>query len=183
MNNNDTTIQEIETSIALVKKDVENFSHLFNKLEAVVGKMGEVSNNINRLLSVHDQKLETLDDKMEKSSGLFQTELKELHNHIRSNNRDIMEKLRSSEESINNNLKYVRETLDRENKILRESIDSDNKLFKESIDRENTIIRNSIISNNQRISALERWRWIVIGGAAVLYFVVNKTPFSLAIVS
>lgn len=170
-----TNNQDLETTVALVKKDLDNFSQLFNKLDLTVGKMIDISNDVSKLLSLHEQRLENLyqndkllESKLEKNTVDLSEEMKELHHHIRNNNRDVMEKLKSSEDSIKNDIKYIRDSIDRENKNLKDSIDTTNENQK---------------TLTKRLDALERWRWVVGGAIMTGVWVLNRSGISFTIFS
>lgn len=170
---------EIDTTVALIQKDLDNFSQLFDKLDVTVEKISEANNNISKLLSLHEQRLENLyqndkllETKLEKNAGSFSEEVKQLHYHIRDNNKDVTDKLKMTEESIKNDIKYTRELIDRENKTLKDLMESENKE-----------LNNSIESANKRIVALERWRWLVGGGLLVVIWFLNKSPIAFSILT
>lgn len=175
MNNN----QDLETSIALAKKDIDNIGMLFNKLDANVEKISEVANNVSRLLALHEQRIDSLssndrllDAKLEKTYLDFQNEMKDLYSLIRNNNRDLLDKMKSTEESIKDDIRFVKELIDRENKTM-----------KDSFQEENESLKKSIAENNKRITALEIWRWAIVGGSVVLVFLLNKSPIALSFFS
>src|SRR5687768_18175159 len=80
---------EVETTIALIQKDLENFNKLFSKIDVTVEQMREVNVNINRLLSLHEQRLEELhktdkflEIQLEKNVDRKSTRLNSSHGYI-----------------------------------------------------------------------------------------------------
>jgi|SRR5687768_11422589 len=168
---------EVETTIALIQKDLENFNKLFSKIDVTVEQMREVNVNINRLLSLHEQRLEELhktdkflEIQLEKNVNSFSQEMKDIHKHIRENNRDIVEKLKTSEESIKRDIRIIQDTIDRENKIFKDAVETENKKLIETLDK-----------SNRRIDALEKWRYVVGGGFLVVIWALNKSSISLSL--
>jgi uncharacterized phage infection (PIP) family protein YhgE len=142
-------------------------------MDATVTKISEVSNDVSKLLALHEERIETLyqndrilEMKVEKGNLNFAGEIKDLHQHLRSNNRDFMDKIKDFEESIKNDIKAIKETIDKENKSIRDDIAETKAIIKE---------------NQTRITALEKWRWLVAGGWAVILWLLNKSGISFSV--
>lgn len=151
-------------AIALLKRDIENFNSLFSKLDDNLEKMSEVSNSVSRLLSIHDQKLDllsetdrVLENKLEKNIHSFMNEIKDLHSHINSTNKNLMDNLKLTEGSLKSDIKSIKDDI--------------------TLDRAS--INQSITEANKRIDAIERWKYVIIGGSAIVGYLLNKIPFSV----
>ena len=48
---------ELETEVELLKKEIRDQSRLFDRLDIAIEKLTDVSNCINRMLAVHEEKL------------------------------------------------------------------------------------------------------------------------------
>lgn len=159
---------DLETQVALMRKDLDNFTSYMSKMDVTVSKISEVSNDVSKLLALHEERIETLynnnrtlDSKLEKRDFSLSEEMKDIHQHLRNNNRDFMEKIKSFEEIIKNEIKYVKDTIDRENKFMKDDISE---------------AKSSIKENQMRISALEKWRYKMVGCLIVATWIINKIP-------
>lgn len=47
----------LETEVAVLKSDVTRMASLFSRLDTAIEKMGDVSNNIAKMLAVHEELL------------------------------------------------------------------------------------------------------------------------------
>lgn len=48
---------DVKTEVLFMKKDLDNLSVLFEKLEVAIDKLTDVSNSINKMLAVHENRL------------------------------------------------------------------------------------------------------------------------------
>jgi len=148
------TVKTLETEVALVKQDVSQIGQLFSKLETALDKITDVSNNISQILAVHEQRLhegekefETLRSDMNTAEDKFDHEVKDLHSRLTSNTREIENKMSKEIDKVLDSIKDLKEHL---------------------------IDKNDKIEN--RLVALERWRWILVGAMIVFSMIVPELP-------
>jgi len=65
----------LETEVAVLKSDVNRMASLFSRLDTAIEKMGDVSNNIAKMLAVHEERLSKQDDIDEELFSLAQLKL------------------------------------------------------------------------------------------------------------
>jgi len=169
--------KDLETEVILIKRDMLQYAQIFGKLDSALDRMSTVSIDINRLLSLHSEKIDNLqkaDDhinqKFESSIKEAKIETKELNLKIEEVTRDLYRKIEKSHQEIISRLDTARASnkLDHENEknqILAKIQEIDVKLN----------------DANNRVIALERWRWLIIGGAFVISFIVSKIPYNVLI--
>ena len=136
---------DMETEIALLKSKVSDMEKLHVRLDDAISKISEVSNCINRMLAVHEEKLANQEEAVFAAEELieqrrteFSNEIKELHSRITTNTKEIM--------SI---------------------ATSQHKEHSEAIAKLHTDI-------NKRVGVLEKWRHVLIGGSIVIGFVLHR---------
>ena len=100
----------IRTDVELLKKDVHSISRLVDKLDVAIDKLTDVTNCLNRMIAVQEEKIE-------------------------------------KQEQDDNYLKEVITKIDR------------------------------------RVTAIERWKWLVVGGALVVGFAIAKYSIITQIIS
>ena len=148
----------LETEVALVKNDLSQMGQLFSKLEVALDKITDVSNNIGQILAVHEQRLQdgekefkTLKDEMVSAESKFDNEVKDLHSRLTSNSREIENKMSKEIDKVLDSIKDLKEHL---------------------------ITKNDKIE--ERLTALERWRWILVGAVFVAAVLIPEMPNFLA---
>ena len=136
---------DLETDIELLKSKVSDMEKLHVRLDDAIGKISEVSNCINRMLAVHEEKLANQEEAVFAAEELieqrrteFSNDIKELHSRITTNTKEIM--------SI---------------------ATSQHKEHSEAISKLHTDI-------NKRVGVLEKWRHVLIGGSIVIGFILHS---------
>lgn len=148
---------ELETEIALLKSDVHRMTSLFEKLDTAIEKMGDVSNNIARMLAVHEERLnkhDTIDEELftlvEKRKQELQGDVKELHSRISTVSRELSNDLSDTEHRIMN------------------ALTSGMSDLKRCITEETKAVNSQHKDLETRVNELEKWRWTIMGGSIVL---------------
>ena len=136
---------DLETEVELLKSKVSDMEKLHVRLDDAISKISEVSNCINRMLAVHEEKLANQEEAVFAAEELieqrrteFSNEIKELHSRITTNTKEIM--------SI---------------------ATSQHKEHSAAIQKLHTDI-------NKRVGVLEKWRHVLIGGSIVIGFVLHR---------
>ena len=138
-------MSELETKVEILRRDLDNQKRIYDRLDVAIEKLTDVSNSIHRMLAVHEEKIARQEEKM------IQTEIE----------KDV----RGTELS-----KRIDELHIRLADTVKEIIDQQmfhHKDLNKRIER----ISDSITS---RVGVLEKWRHIIIGGAIVVGFILNK---------
>ena len=53
---------DLETEVQLIKRDIEDVKSIHGRLDVAIDKLTDVSNCINRMLAVHEEKLSRQED-------------------------------------------------------------------------------------------------------------------------
>ena len=153
----------METEIAVLKNDVHRMTSLFEKLDTAIEKMGEVSNSIARMLAVHEEKLsyqEQTDQELftlvEKRKAEIQLDVKELHSRITTVQRELSDDINDTENKIMNALSVGLTDI------------------KSCITAEHQAIAEQRSNMERRLTDLEKWRWIIIGGSTIAALFAQK---------
>ena len=136
---------DLETEVQLIKRDIEDIKSIHGRLDVAIDKLTDVSNCINRMLAVHEEKLSRQEDssvELEKQIESRRTELlskiDDLHSRVTTNTKEIMVNAAAQHAEQNKEIQKIREEL------------------------------------SNRVGVLERWRWIIIGGSIIVGFVLQK---------
>lgn len=148
---------DLETKVAVLESDVNRMTSFFQKLDTAIEKIGEMSNSISRMLAVHEERLNRHDDINEELFTLIenrrqeiQGDIKELHSRITTVSRELSHDINETEQrlmtAMTHGMTDIKKCITEETKITTEL----NKAVE------------------QRVSELERWKWLVMGGSIVL---------------
>ena len=136
---------ELETKVKLLEKEIHDRKGVFQRLDIAIEKLTDVSNCINRMLAVHEEKIARQEEAIFEAEGLIETrrielttKIDDLHSRITTNTKEIM----------------TAATLQH-----KEHTDDIQKL------------RNNLTT---RVGVLEKWRWLIIGGSIVVGFLLHK---------
>ena len=120
--------------IAKLKKDVEEFDRIHNRLDIAIDKLTDVSTSIKSMLAVHSEKI----SRQEQIDEIIFEKLKERAGEIEEIRRELTREIEQSEKRLLLEIKAI---------------------------------RNDI---GARVGMLEKYRWIILGGAIVIGWIVSN---------
>lgn len=136
---------ELETEVKLLKKELHDQTKINGRLDIAIEKLTDVSNCINRLLAVHEEKIARQEEAIvvaEQQIEVRRTELTakidELHSRITTNTKEIMTLASAQHEAQNKEIQKIKDEL------------------------------------VARVGVLEKWRHVLIGGSIVIGFLLHK---------
>jgi len=140
-----TNMVELETQVQLLKKELHDQSKIHDRIDVAIEKLTDVSNSINRMLAVHEEKLGRQEEAIfeaEQKLEIRRTELTikidELHSRITTNTKEIMTAAATQHAEQNKEIQKIRDEL------------------------------------KDRVGVLEKWRHVLIGASIVAGFILNK---------
>lgn len=142
----DNGLNAVKTDVEILKKDVSNIQGLLGKLDTAIDKIADATNGISRILAVHESKLE-------------------------ETNADLLEAQSRSEKSDELLHQRIKEKDQEQKEIAQENHEALMDFLKDHDDR--SAISLDEIYN--RIRVLEKWRWIIIGGAAAILYLLSES--------
>lgn len=147
----------LEAEVAVLKSDVNRMASLFEKLDTAIEKMGDVSNSISRMLAVHEERLtkqEEVDEELytlvELRKKELQSDIKELHSRITTVSRELSDDITETEQRLMTAMTYGMSDI------------------KKCITEENKAITEQQLALEKRVTELERWKWLIMGGSIVV---------------
>ena len=129
--------KDIELDVEILKKEVSDMKAIHSRLDTAITKITEVSNCINRMLAVHEEKISQQEDVQNKQQTDIDTNVRELHFRITSNQKELLERMTKQHREAEIEIRRLREDV------------------------------------VNRIGVLEKWKYLVIGGAIVVGFIVQ----------
>ena len=145
-------MESLETKVAVIEHDLKQIQVVFSRLDLAIEKIGDVSNCINKMLAVHDTKLEAQENVNEdiyQSLEVHRQETKEsnaeLHSRITTTTRELETKIQTTSDKLLNAISDLKKSVEKEEE-----------------------------KHKERIDKLERTKYIMIGGGVVLGAIITK---------
>ena len=135
--------EELRTELELLKKDFLALNNLTERLDIAIDKLSEVADGMNRILAVHELKLEN----HEKQIQLWNTQYENLHERINTSRKEFADDLTKGREIIINKM-----------------ADLDSAQTK------------TLAEISARVDKLEKWKYLMVGGAVVVGFIISRMP-------
>ena len=136
---------ELETEVILIKKELHDRKKIHDRLDIAIEKLTDVSNSINRMLAVHEEKITRQEEaifeaeqQIEVRRSELSRQIDELHSRITTNTKEIMTAAATQHTQQNKEIQKIKDEL---------------------------------IS---RVGVLEKWRHVLIGGSIVIGFMLHK---------
>jgi len=85
-----TTMSDLNTEVQLLKKEVSDMKMIYSRLDKAIEKISDVSNSINRMLAVHEEKISQQEEAQIRTEQEINKDIKELHSRISTNNRELI---------------------------------------------------------------------------------------------
>ena len=151
----ENNIQGLVKDIATLKADVRQQNDLHSRLDDAIVRLTDISSSIKSMLAVHDEKIRRVDSSqddlyssLEERRREWEIDLKELHSRISTQGRELREAIQDTTMVGERQYKEHAEAMRKINETL-----------------------------NKRVGILEKWRWLIIGGAILLGFIIQNMEF------
>ena len=100
-------INNLKLDVELLKKDVEQFDTICDRITASIEKLQEANQNLVKMISLHEQR----HDQHEKVEDDLDDDVKDLHSRITTLNREIHERIDQVEHHITQRIDELRSDL------------------------------------------------------------------------
>ncbi len=138
-----------------LQKDITKISTIVDRFDVAIDKLTEVSTSVSQLLAVHETKITAHDVLTKQTVELMEKRRVETDDKIQI----LHERISSGERELKANIDEQYDELMKEIKEMRA----------ESTTQHNTL--------SDRITTMEKWMWIVIGGAIVVGAILGQVNF------
>jgi len=138
-----------------LQKDITKISTIVDRFDVAIDKLTEVSTSVSQLLAVHETKITAHDVLTKQTVELMEKRRVETDDKIQI----LHERISSGERELKTNIDKQYDELMTEIKEMRA----------ESTKQHTTL--------SDRITAMEKWMWIVIGGAIVVGVILAQVDF------
>ena len=111
-------------------------------------------------------KLETQVEAIKDDVAELKGDMKEIHSRITTQTREIVEKIDSMERRLETKMTVGAAAATQQHNDIKDEIQQDLKKMTSNMD-------NDIKKVTDRVDTLERWRWMIVGGAVVLGYILG----------
>lgn len=115
-------------------------------------------------------KLETQVEAIKDDVAELKGDMKEIHSRITTQTREIVEKIDSMERRLETKMTVGAAAATQQHNDIKDEIQLDLKRMAANMD-------NDIQKVTDRVDTLERWRWMIVGGAVVLGYILGHLEF------
>ena len=84
-------VTDIELDVELLKKEVDDMKKIHGRLDTAITKITDVSNCINRMLAVHEEKISQQEEIQIRQATDLSNDVKELHSRITTSTKEMTE--------------------------------------------------------------------------------------------
>ena len=139
-------LNAVKTDVAILKKDVSNIQGLLGKVDDAIDKIADASNGISQILAVHQSKIDGTSDDIGALAKSSERSDELLHKRIKEKDQEHRDLANDNHEAL---MDFLKDHDDRSVVTLEE-------IFK-------------------RIRVLEQWKWVVVGGAAAILYLLSES--------
>ena len=102
-------VTDIELDVELLKKEVSDMKEIHGRLDTAITKITDVSNCINRMLAVHEEKISQQEEVQIRDAQTFANDVKDLHSRITTSQKEITELMRKQHYEFEGEIRRLRE--------------------------------------------------------------------------
>jgi|TARA_B100001996_G_scaffold289819_1_gene230004 chromosome segregation ATPase len=138
----------LQTKIAVMESDIKQFTNLFGRLDISIEKITELNTSIKEVLAVHEQRISATEVDIERTYDTFEEKYEQLHSRISTTNRELAKDLKDHQTKVMDAVMELRD-----------------------------LVGEHAQHHDDRIRALEKRQWMMMGAAAVLGFLIGNLEF------
>jgi chromosome segregation ATPase len=143
------TVKSLETEVELLKREVKDMKLIHVRLDSAIEKIADVSSSLHTIMAVHEEKLIRQEEQLEDQEKEFRDTVQELHSRITTNAKETSTQMGEMERRLHDAMNEHNKKETEQFLKLREELQT-------------------------RVGILEKWRHLIIGGAIVIGFILQK---------
>ncbi len=143
------TVKSLDTEVELLKREVKDMKLIHVRLDSAIEKIADVSSSLHTIMAVHEEKLIRQEEQLEDQEKEFRDTVQELHSRITTNAKETSTQMGEMERRLHDAMNEHNKKETEQFLKLREELQT-------------------------RVGILEKWRHLIIGGAIVIGFILQK---------
>jgi chromosome segregation ATPase len=141
-------LAKLTERVAILENQSTQLNSVIHKLEIAIDRLSEVSGSLREFIAIHDHRLQKIEDDVDTNY----TEERDARKSLEAQVHEVRGMVISMEMKLSSHIRSEENMLNEQERTL-------------------SGIEASINKFGERIGSLEKWRWLVVGGAIVAYFV------------
>ena len=141
----------LETEVELLKREVSEMKEIHLRLDSAIEKIADVSQSLHTIMAVHEEKLIRQEENLDEQEKKLESNIMELHSRITKNAEQQTHQMSEMERRMIQAMKDHNKSETEEFQKLRQDLQN-------------------------RVGVLEKWRHLIIGGAIVVGFIIQRLP-------
>ena len=142
----DNGLSAVKTDVAILKKDISNINGLLTRLDTSIDKIADATTGISKILAVHDSKIKDSAEERAEMSRMAEKSIELVHKRI--SDKDEEHKVLTQENHT---------------KLMSFLKDHDDRSY------------GTLEEISSRVRVLEQWKWVVLGGAGAIVFLLSES--------
>jgi hypothetical protein len=143
-------------TIALLQRDYEQTAQIVSKMDTAIEKLTGLGNDMTKMLALHEQRINRLEQVDNEVQILVEKRRNELQDDIKDLDGKVSTALKETEQRIMQAIKDVKVDI------------------KADLDADAETKQEEFKGLAKRVSTLEKWRWMMLGGGFVIGFIIEK---------
>jgi chromosome segregation ATPase len=139
-------LNAVKTDVEILKKDVSNIQGLLGKVDVAIDKIADATNGISQILAVHQSKIDGTAEDIGALAKASERSDELLHQRIKEKDQEHKDLANDNHEALMDFLK--------------------------DHDERSGVSLDEIYT---RIRVLEQWKWVIVGGAAAILYLLSES--------
>ena len=102
---------DLSTEVELLKREVKSMNVIHGRLDTAIEKLTEVSNCINRMLAVHEEKISQQEEVQVRQATEFSNDVRELHSRITTSQKELTTLMTKQHYEAENEMRRLRQDI------------------------------------------------------------------------
>ena len=104
-------VTDIELDVEILKKEVNDMKVIHGRLDTAITKITDVSNCINRMLAVHEEKISQQEEQTSRQQNVFSEDIRDLHSRITTSQKELTTLMTKQHYEAESEIKRLREDI------------------------------------------------------------------------
>jgi chromosome segregation ATPase len=139
-------LNAVKTDVEILKKDVSNIQGLLGKVDVAIDKIADATNGISQILAVHQSKIDGTAEDIGALAKASERSDELLHQRIKEKDQEHKDLANDNHQAL---MDFLKDHDDRSGVTLDEIY--------------------------TRIRVLEQWKWVIVGGAAAILYLLSES--------
>jgi len=104
-------VTDIELDVEILKKEVNDMKVIHGRLDTAITKITDVSNCINRMLAVHEEKISQQEEQTSRQHNVLSEDVRDLHSRITTSQKELTNLMTKQHYEAENEMRRLRQDI------------------------------------------------------------------------